>query len=126
MTSQPRTPEERVRIVSWSILAVGLASALVIYVINSLKPDATALELEESKKYLRDMEVFGGTANVLAAQLRQWFDGLWHGRPLAFTVAVLSILAALAYDFLAMPLPSESDQPPARDTSGPDAGGNPD
>ena len=45
-------------------------------------------------RHLRELEVFGGKANILATQFRQWFEGLWEGRNLAWTVATLS--AALA------------------------------
>ena len=99
------TAKARVHRVSRAILAVGFVAAAVIYFVNGAAPDTSAFELEESKKYLREMEVFGGKANLLASQLRHWFDGLWHGRTLAFTVAVISVLLALAYEFLGTPLP---------------------
>ena len=98
----------RVHRVSRAILAVGFAAAAVIYFVNGA-PDASGFELEESKKYLREMEVFGGKANLLASQLRHWFDGLWHGRTLAFTIAVISVLLALAYEFLATPMPAGAE-----------------
>jgi len=104
----------RVRRVSRAILVVGLAAAAVIYFVNG-PPNAPGFELEESKKYLREMEVVGGKANLLATQLRHWFDGLWHGRSLALTVAVISVLAALAYEFLATPLPASARGDAARD-----------
>ncbi len=47
---------------------------------------------EDSKQYLRGLQLYGGTANLLADQLRHWFAGLWHGKPLAWTVACLTIL----------------------------------
>jgi len=105
--SSPATA--RARLVSRVILAAGLAAAVVIYVVNGRAPGASGFELEESKKYLRDVEVVGGKANLLATQLRHWFSGLWHGRSLAFTVAVLSVLAASAYEFLATPLPAHTE-----------------
>jgi len=104
--SSPATA--RARLVSRVILAAGLAAAVVIYFVNG-SPNASGFELEESKKYLRDVEVVGGKANLLATQLRHWFSGLWHGRSLAFTVAVLSVLAASAYEFLATPLPAHTE-----------------
>ena len=76
------------------ILLIGLAMALVIYVGAGPPSDVAAERAEDSKRYLRQMEVYGGTANVLASQAREWFSGLWQGRRLAFTVAVLSGLAA--------------------------------
>lgn len=59
--------------------------------------------------YLRQMEVYGGKANVLAYELREWFAGLWHGRALAFTVAGLSALLALAVFGVFPPPPPNVD-----------------
>jgi len=78
----------------------------VIYFVNAEPPGASGYELEDSKQYLLELEVYGGTANVLATEFRHWFSGLWHGRSLAFTVAVISLFLALAYNFLATPLPA--------------------
>jgi hypothetical protein len=103
------SPEARVRLVTRAILAIGFACAAVIYFVNAEPPEAPDFEFENSKKYLRELEVYGGKANVLATQFRHWFDGLWHGRSLAFTVAVISVSLALAYRFFASPLPPAVD-----------------
>lgn len=108
-TDEVSRPEARVRLVTRAILAVGLASAAVIYFVNATTPDEAGFEFENSKKYLRELEVYGGKANVLATEFRRWFDGLWHGRSLAFTVAVISVLLALIYRFFATPLPPAVD-----------------
>jgi hypothetical protein len=50
---------------------------------------------ENSKKYLRDLELYGGKANVFAYELRNWFAELFHGRPLAYTIAIIAILISL-------------------------------
>ena len=50
----------------------------------------------DSKAYQRDLERFGGKANVLAVEFTRWFESLWQGRRLAFTVAFLGIAASLA------------------------------
>lgn len=97
----------RVRIITRAILLTGLVSAAVVYFANAGPPGASDYELERSKMYFHDLEVYGGRANVLADGFRTWFDGLWHGQNLAFTVAVLSVLAALAYRFVASPLPED-------------------
>lgn len=112
------SPEARVRLVTRAILAVGFASAVVIYFINGTTPDASGFEFENSKKYLRELEVYGGKANVLATEFRHWFDGLWHGRSLAFTVAVISVFLALAFNFFATPLPPAVDDDAARERNG--------
>lgn len=107
----PRTEAAaaRVRLVGRAIMAIGFTSAVVIYVVNTLRPGTSGYELEDTKQYLRDMEVYGGKANVLATQFRHWFNGLWHGRSLALTVAFISMVLALAWNFLATPLPPAAD-----------------
>jgi hypothetical protein len=73
-----------------------------------------------SKQFRHDLEVFGGTANVLAVQFMDWFKGLWQGKSLAFTVLVIAVVAALGYLFfteVAAQLPAET--PPGNDHQGP-------
>ena len=62
----------------------------------------------DTKSYLRQMEVYGGTANELATELRLWFASLWHGERLAFTVAFLTLVSAWAFWFFSRP-PLEGD-----------------
>ncbi len=107
-----RFPDPRTRhyLLAAAILLAGLITAVVIYLRAGSAPE-TLLELspETSKKYLRDLELYGGTANVLAVQFQTWFDGLWHGRRLAYTVAVISALTSLGYVFFAVVLPPYRD-----------------
>jgi hypothetical protein len=105
MISKSMSAEARVRAVTRAILVVGFVSAVVIYFVAATQPETPGFEFENSKKYLRELEVYGGKANVLATEFRHWFDGLWHGRSLAFTVAVISVVLALVYRFFATPLP---------------------
>ena len=106
------TPEERVRAVTRAILVLGFAAAVVIY-LTARPPADNPLGYDpmDTKKYLHDLELYGGKANVIAAQFRDWFDSLWHGKQLAFTVAVLAVIAAGAYKFFATPLPTDPDAP---------------
>jgi hypothetical protein len=55
----------------------------------------------DTKKYLRDLELFGGKGNVLATEFTLWWQGLWHGRNLAFTVAWLTVFLALIFWLIA-------------------------
>jgi hypothetical protein len=112
------TPEERVRAGTRAILVLGFAAAVVIYLIAQPPPDnPLGYDPLDTKKYLHDLEVYGGKANVIAAQFRDWFDSLWHGKPLAFTVAVLTVISAGVYKFFATPLPPDSEAPGANATS---------
>lgn len=110
--------EARARIISYAILLVGFASGILIYFANAAPVNTSGYEPENSKQYLRNMELYGGKANVLAAEFRIWFNGLWHGRSLAFTVAVLAVLLALAYRVVATPLPSAVDADATHENNG--------
>lgn len=95
---------------SAAILIGGLAAAVVIFANAAPPPDyPLGSDPEDSKAYLRQLELYGGKANVLGVELRQWFDGLWHGRSLAFTVAVLAALVAAGFRLAAIPLPPMDD-----------------
>jgi hypothetical protein len=90
----PRLP--RIRLVSGLILATGLGSALVIY-FHAIATASPEYELEESKAYLRGMEVIGGKANLLGAEFMHWFTHLWQGVNLAYSIAVITILLAVGF-----------------------------
>src|SRR5437870_2266307 len=92
----------RLRFVAAAILVVGLTGAIWIYLAAApVTGDALGYNAAESKQYLRTMELYGGKANVLAAELRQWFEGLWHGTRLAYTVACATVLLAGVFWFAA-------------------------
>jgi hypothetical protein len=59
---------------------------------------------------MRDLQRYGGRMAVIMDDFTRWWDGLWHGRSLALTVAFLSVLAALTLYFVALAVPE--DQPP--------------
>ena len=61
---------------------------------------------EDSKKYLRDLELYGGKANVIIDELRRGFIGLWLGKSLAFTVACITIFVSFGFFYVANHLPS--------------------
>jgi hypothetical protein len=52
------------------------------------------------------LELYGGKAALVADDFSRWFAGLWHGKSLAFTVAVISIFISLVFFFAANRLPS--------------------
>jgi hypothetical protein len=104
------TPQARIRAGTHAILALGFAAAVAIY-LTARPPTGNPLGYDplENKAYVHDLEVFGGKANVLVAEFRDWFGSLWHGRQLAFTVAVITVLAAGAFRFFATSLPSDPE-----------------
>ena len=74
---------------------IGLGTALAIDLTAGPTP-GDPLGREDSRQYLRTMELYGGKANILAAELLDWVQSLWHGRRLAITVACATVLAASA------------------------------
>ncbi len=104
-------------VISVTILLVGLGSAVLIYqrAVNGSNnvlgyeeggESVYPITPEDSKKYLRDLELYGGKASVLAYQFRRWFVGLWHGKSLALTVACITILISYGFFYAASHLPS--------------------
>jgi len=116
-----RNPRTFLTLLSGIILVVGLISAALIYraavdaannALGYVQEDGSVYPVmpEDSKKYLRDMELYGGKANVLADELRRWFSGLWQGKSLAYTVACVSVLLALGvFSAARLPPPDEVD-----------------
>jgi len=83
------------------ILVAGLLCSLCIYLTaDDVVENLFGNELDESKKYIRSLELYGGKANVLATELTQWFNGLWHGKNLAFTIGFITIVISFCF-FLA-------------------------
>ncbi len=94
------------------ILLVGLGSAILIYrtaenesrdVLGYEQGNGSVYPVNpgDSKKYLRDMELYGGKANVLLDELRRWFVGLWHGESLAFTIGCITIFISVGIFYAA-------------------------
>jgi hypothetical protein len=103
------------------ILLVGLGSAMLIYLTakNDLDSalgyesvDGTVYPTnpEDSKRYMHDLELYGGKANVLVNELRSWFVGLWHGKSLAFTIACITLVISSGFFFAARHLPSDLEE----------------
>ncbi len=104
-TAQLRTC---LKIAAAILLLVGLGSAAAIYLTAGEATDAMpGYEPEDSKLYQRNLELYGGKANVLATEFSRRFDGLWHGRSLAGTVASITIAVSAAMFFVARTLTSD-------------------
>jgi hypothetical protein len=102
------TPQTRLHLVSAAILAIGFGSAIWIHLAaEPAPPNPLGYGPEDSKQYMRELELYGGKANVLAVELKHWFDGLWHGKRLAVTVACVTVLLAGACLLVATLWPSD-------------------
>jgi hypothetical protein len=83
------------RWLAYAIVIIGLGSAVWLYATASPPPQpALGYDPFASKKYVRELEVYGGKINVLTVEFRQWCASLGRGKPLACTIALLTVLLA--------------------------------
>ena len=83
------------RWLAYAIVIIGLGSAVFLYATASPPPQhPLGYDPFASKKYVRELEVYGGKINILAVEFRQWCASLWRGKPLAYTIALLTVLLA--------------------------------
>lgn len=88
--------------ISGGLLLLGLGAALAIFLTAAPEVEDPLLgDKFATKKYQREMRMMGGRGNVAAAEFSEWFAGLWHGRSLGGTVAVLTIGTVLVFRFVA-------------------------
>ncbi len=117
----------KIRRLGYVILCAGLIVSFAVYFITGQTPDnqtgvigyensggsSYAILADGSKRYQYDMERIGGKSMLFAAQLYDWFASLWQAENLPYTLAALSIAAALAClllaHLIALPMLDEED-----------------
>ncbi len=121
-----RSLRARLYIMSAALLLIGVGSSILIYVKADNEDNSIpAYEVvggqvypgmhEQSKKYIHDLEVYGGKAAVLADEFNRWFFGLWHGQNLAFTIAGLTFFLSLIVLIVARNTASELPKAPHKE-----------
>ena len=120
----------RLYLASSAVLLAGIVSAVLIYV--AAMNDSTGDSGYEviggfvypagggyTKKYVHDLQLYGGNAAMLGDQFTRWFSGLWHGTSLSYTVAVIAFLLSFVVFVAAnnVPARSTSDGEDNRDKS---------
>lgn len=106
MSTSTADRQKRLYVISVLLLVIGLASSVMIFLATDSEQDSdSGYEIvgghiypsmnERSKKYMHDLELYGGKAAVIGDELNRWFDGLWQGRSLAYTVACITLVASL-------------------------------
>ena len=109
------------------ILLVGLSSSIWIY--RAATTDAAGDSSYEfiggfvypgeggyTKKYVHDLQLYGGNAAVLADEFMRWFYGLWRGESLAYTVGFITVALSLVLFLIARSTSSGiASSPPDRE-----------
>jgi len=84
------------------VLVAGLSGAVVVYR-SAVKEEQRIGALEaagenayggpdvHSKGYVLEVQRYGGNAAVIAVKFDRWFASLWHGKNLAYTLAILTV-----------------------------------
>jgi hypothetical protein len=94
------------------ILLVGLSSSILICraALNEPPGDSSyefiggfmyPAEGGNTKRYVHDLQLYGGTAAVLADDFMRWFAGLWRGESLAYTVGFITAAISLVLFLIA-------------------------
>jgi uncharacterized membrane protein len=93
------TLQTRIKLLALFILLAGAAFSFFIY--QNAQDIPPGYDLAVSRKYLANMERYGGMINVLLTDLTDWFCGLWQGKDLAFTIAYLTVIVSAGLFFIA-------------------------
>jgi hypothetical protein len=67
-------------------------------------PESVFYDFEHSKRFRHEMEVAGGKLNMLFHEMYKEFQGLWEGKTLAYTAAVITIIISICLIYIAMHL----------------------
>ena len=110
-------------LIAAAVLLAGLLSAGLIYrtaaeqekgFIGHQIIDGKAYEVApgDSKAYLRDMELYGGTSGILIAGFNRWLGSLWHGKRLAYVLAIFSVTVAyICFSVARGQMPDQPENP---------------
>ena len=113
-------------LISSIILLVGLSTSITIYRAAMNDPNGGAsyefiggfvypAEGGNTKRYVHDLQLYGGNAAVLADEFMRWFAGLWRGESLAYTVGFITATLSFVLFLIARSAPSGiAGSPPDR------------
>ena len=94
------------------MLAAGFTAALAIWFLAPAPvDDALRDDPLNEKRYRRELRMIGGQANQLSADFIAWFGERWQGENLAYTVAVLTLVATGGFRFVAVRMEPKADHP---------------
>ena len=94
------------------VLVLGLFSSLLIYFTAEEAPETGQVFYDSpqlSKKYVRELERFGGKQAVIFDEIIRWLDERFSGKALGVTIGCLSLVVALALFLFARWLPPDQE-----------------
>jgi hypothetical protein len=93
------------------VLVIGLSISALVYVIAVDDAETGHVFYDDphlSKKYVRELQRYGGRAAVMIDEIDRWFASLWRGKALGVTLAWISVVVALALFLFARWLPPDN------------------
>jgi ABC-type phosphate/phosphonate transport system permease subunit len=89
------------RLISYVIFSVGMLMSVVVY-ITARPPMQNPLGYDplDTKRYLRELELYGGKSNIMATEFGEWFVGLWQGKNLSYTIACITLIISIILWFI--------------------------
>src|SRR5215510_14199573 len=91
----------QLRFLSYAIFIIGILSSVFIYFKSYSAPqNPLGYNPLDSKKYLHDLELYGGKINVMAVEFLQWFDKLWQGKNLSYIIAFITVIISSIFWFI--------------------------
>lgn len=100
----------RLRLVAVTVLIAGLGSAISIW-LDQDRIDRQArtagtevtqpLSPEDSRRYSRDVQLYYGETGLLVEKWKHWLGELTHGKPLAYTIGISSLVVAIGLLYMA-------------------------
>jgi hypothetical protein len=99
------------RLISYVIFSVGMVISVVIFVTSGPPMEHPfGFNPLHTKIYLRELELFGGKGNIMAAEFMEWFAGLWQGKNLSYTIACITVIISTIFWFIGSRKHSDPDK----------------
>ena len=104
--------------IALAVLALGLGCGILVYALaDEAVPEAGSYIIVDgmkypiapgqNKRYVRELQRFGGKASVLFDEFDRWFADLWRGQNLGITIGCLAAMVSLGVYLFAVTLPPD-------------------
>jgi hypothetical protein len=117
MSSKQFNAQRTLRVASVGLLIAGVLAAVWIFVAtantdalsDANSAQARSIQFDQNRREMAEVERLGGKVSVMTVQFHQWFQSLWEGRRLGYTVLVLAVVIAWACRHVAELVDEEHD-----------------